>query len=113
MRIDSGKQGSAMTAKETMKLITVKLPDDLEKKLAELRGEKPRAGDYGTVRRSINAVIVEALRAQWFPSLEDRLCGIPIEIIGLEPHIAETYGGIERTAEYPTYGSIPAEKRNG
>lgn len=68
-----------------MKLITVKLPDDLEKKLSELKGKS-----------SINAVIVEALRDQWFPKIH-------------ASDIGDWTAPSGNT--YPIYGSIPAEKK--
>jgi hypothetical protein len=74
-----------------MKLVTVKLPDDLEKKLAELKGE-----------RSINAVICEALRWQWLPNPEEQaLLDKLVKIIEEEDALSES----------PVFGSIPAEQR--
>jgi hypothetical protein len=69
-----------------MKLVTVKLPDDLEQKLAELKGE-----------RSINAVICEALREQWFP--------LP------SPKTHTGSGSVATVTAWPVFGSIPAEQR--
>jgi len=75
------------------KIIKLQLPADLEQKARELAGT-----------RRLHTVIVEALRAQWFPVKSDF-----VEMLELSKEELESLapsGDI-----YPVYGSIPAERK--
>jgi hypothetical protein len=64
-------------------IVHLKLPDDLGAKARELAGERP-----------VRDVILEALRAHWFPLTADSLPD-----------------NLENMPDFPTYGSIPSEQK--
>jgi predicted transcriptional regulator len=71
-----------------MKPTTIKLSEDLQTKLDELRA---------VTGKSMNEIIGEALRAQWFPS---------------PPVAVEIADGVAITsAAWPVFGSIPVARK--
>ena len=104
-------------------IVHLKLPDDLSNKVRELAGN-----------RRLATVIIEALRAQWFPEIPEcpechyvQQEGFAVGHAawcskrqdGVKGDIFSTYGSpiapipeAEKSVPiWPTYGSIPAEQR--
>ena len=75
------------------KPILIRLPAELEK-----RGREIANG------RSLPAVIVEALRAQWMPSFQEEK--------KLQREIDKTIGIVDAMLQSYPYGSIPAERKD-
>jgi hypothetical protein len=77
------------------KIIKLQLPADLEQKARELAGN-----------RRLHTVIVEALRAQWFPSIVE----MTVVATGEATLILEEEKNAT-SAQYPIIGSIPSEQK--